>query len=357
MVYYSIDTDVRAKTYAAMMAVAIVIQSWVNEFFDFLRQDFAHVDISAVSAFTIFGALFYVYDRFIWRKTLGPFRLSPVPNFSGMWVGYIIQRKEFSPAGDNVYKEKITQFVAVDLYIKQTFRQISIRLRSIPVHGRARESECTTAGLFIQDFERPKLTYTWSRSDLSGAGTLFKTADDGLPALDGFYESNFPRIGLLKFRYRRSDEKWCCGKVVEIKSREGRPYLGIHVDESFLMSCLDQMSNLLSPETINQYREHQRARDGDGHHLTILDPNEYATCRWAVNSHVNETSLWMRLLGLGRVNAGNGDVFYAVMDCEIANSLRQSAGLGNRDMHVTLGFNNDDLHNVPKGATTLISQA
>jgi len=354
MVHYSIDTNIRAQTYGAIMLTAIAIQSILNSLFSFLQTQVLFVDISSLSAFTIFTAMFVGYDNFCWCWKIGRIRLSTVPDFTGEWLGYIYERKEYA-AHDDVFVERVQELIAVNLYVRQTFRQISVRLRSIPNHSsKSRESECTTAGLFIQDYERPKLTYTWIRSDLAGSGEFLRKSEDTRAILEGHYQSNYPRLGLIKLTRKEDGEIWHCGKLTIIQSPYGRPYLGVHIPEDFVLPCLNEMKKALSENNFEKYRQNQNIRDDGGFHMTVLEPSEYLAHRDKLQDHIDETSVWIRLIGLGEQSRQHEHVYYCVLQCEGAELLRNRAGLGIKDMHVTLGFLSNDLHEVPKGLSTLI---
>lgn len=354
MVYYSIDTNIRSKTYGTIMLIAVALQSLLNQFFSFMQSQWLLLDISSISAFAIFTVIFIAYDNFIWRWKIKKLRFSNVPDFSGEWVGYILERTEFT-AKDGHYIQKLQELIAVNLYVRQTFRQMSVRLHSLPAHGtKARESECTTAGLFIQDFNRPKLTYTWIRSDLSGMGEFLLKHEDGRNILEGHYQSNYPRSGLIRLVRKEEGHSWYCGEVTEITNTLGRSYLGVHIPETFILPCLNAMKTFLSGEDFEAYRHNQNFRDDGGFHMTIIEPREYQNKRASLVDHIDETSVWLRLVGLGRQTRGSNTTFFCVLNCDGAEQLRNKVGLGNRDMHVTLGFRPDDLHDVPKGESTLL---
>jgi hypothetical protein len=142
------------------MFAAVLIQSVLTYLFKFLGSQFFFLDVSSVSAFAIFSISFLIYDRFIWNKRIGWLQFSAVPDFSGEWVGYIDERQEFAQHG-SMFVKKTERLIAVELHVSQTFRKISVNLKSMgsSPQAKSRESECTTAGVFAEDSKRPKLLY------------------------------------------------------------------------------------------------------------------------------------------------------------------------------------------------------
>lgn len=60
-------------------------------------------------------------------------------------------------------------------------------------------------------------------------------------------------------------------------------------------------------------------------------------------------------IGLGKQSNASGDVVYfVVVNWPEAQKFRNSLGLSNADLHITMGFSNEDIHGVPKDKTTLM---
>jgi hypothetical protein len=340
------------------MFAAVLIQSVLTYLFKFLGSQFFFLDVSSVSAFAIFSISFLIYDRFIWNKRIGWLQFSAVPDFSGEWVGYIDERQEFAQHG-SMFVKKTERLIAVELHVSQTFRKISVNLKSMgsSPQAKSRESECTTAGVFAEDSKRPKLLYTWTRSDLSGSGEFVRKIEDGHIILDGHYESNYPRSGYIRVAQKQAGEHWFCGIVTTIRNQDEQPYIGVHIPENLLLSSLQLMRKYVEAPAYDRFRSKQNDRDDGGFHMTIFDPTEYASAKGPdLEYYINHTYLWMRLIGLGRQIDGDEECYFCAIECEGAQKIRHRRGLGNRDMHVTLGFKNVDLHQVPKGTNTVIAK-
>jgi hypothetical protein len=172
--------------------------------------------------------------------------------------------------------------------------------------------------------------------------------------LEGSYGSNFPRQGLIRVVRKEANTGWHCGKVTEIKSQSGEEYLGVYIPEPFVLPCVRAMSNFMNDDSVAVYRRNQNIRDDGSYHMSILDPREYPTHKSKLTAHVEETYVWLRLIGLGRQTSDSDETYYCIVRCEGADILRNKAGLGLKDMHITLGFRKRDLYGVPKGESTLI---
>jgi hypothetical protein len=361
MIYYATDSNTRTTTYSIFMFSAVVVQSFLALIFKFLNsQLFFFLDVSSVSAFTIFAISFIIYDKYIWNRKYKWIYFSTVPDFSGEWVGYIEERQEFTKHG-NTFTKKTEELIAVQLHVNQTFRKISVSLKSMATRHttKSRESECTTAGVSSEDSKRPKLIYTWIRSDLAGSGEFIRRTEGEKFFLDGHYQSNYPRSGSIRLVQRRPSDRWYCGQIRKIESKGQQPYIGIHIPEQALLPALESMKQFLDERAYGQYRQKQNTRDSGGFHMTILDPQEYSSSDQTelaeVEKYLDETFLWMRLVGLGKQSFCDDETYYCVIECEGAQKIRHKCGLGNRDMHATLGFKSTDLHDVPKGTNTVVA--
>jgi hypothetical protein len=337
------------------MVVAVTMQYAIHTHIAKLNNSFG-TTLASPTAFFIFWLLFLAYDNYVWKLRAAGIPFSRIPDFSGHWVGYIERRMEYIPSGDK-YVQKIEELIAVQLYVGQTYRKISLRLRSMSTYHsfKGQESDATSVGIFSQDFDHPKLKYTWTRQELSGEGELLLKHDGARHIMEGNYSSNHPRIGFMRITRWEAKQDWYCGLITTITSASGKKYLGIHVPESNMIPYLRVMRCEMYALDYERYTESQRRRDDGGFHMTIFEPSEYETI--GANSFVDipdKMRLWCQLIGLGRQKRGDDETYYCVVKCEGAEFLRSKFGLGYKDCHITLGFRGTDLHGVPKGADTLV---
>jgi hypothetical protein len=57
---------------------------------------------------------------------------------------------------------------------------------------------------------------------------------------------------------------------------------------------------------------------------------------------------------LGRVEKNGAESFYILISSPFGDYLRSVAGLQKKDFHLTLGFDPEDIHVLPKDASTAV---
>jgi hypothetical protein len=110
--------------------------------------------------------------------------------------------------------------------------------------------------------------------------------------------------------------------------------------------------------------EKKRARDGSHYHITLASRKALVALpeEKTVDSVFEQMSSslvddWMPL-GIGKVqNAEGFHAFFVVLSWPSATQLLSQASLPEQYFHITLGFQQDDVHNVPKDASTLVSES
>eukprot|EP01027_Heterolobosea_sp_BB2_P017756 GEZU01025129.1.p2 GENE.GEZU01025129.1~~GEZU01025129.1.p2 ORF type:complete len:239 (-),score=63.39 GEZU01025129.1:1013-1729(-) len=123
------------------------------------------------------------------------------------------------------------------------------------------------------------------------------------------------------------------------------------------------------------YIQNKDRRDGNGiHHITLMikpemklaaenmrklpDYAEYANKGGDVLLNIIADMIvddWTDL-GLGRVQSGNNEAYFKVIEWPSAAAFRALVGLEPKDFHVTVGFKSADIHGVNKGPSTLVAK-
>lgn len=151
-------------------------------------------------------------------------------------------------------------------------------------------------------------------------------------------------------------------KLAKLKDNQGQVYLGAIVSRAELSLYLTALEQLLGDD-FQKYRALQAARDHQLFHMTLLTPREYQLADKALvekllapdfNSNFSN-QLNVALLGLGKVEQGNKTTFFVVVQSNDAQLIRQRFLLKNKDLHVTLGFNPNDIYDVKKNSSTLVN--
>lgn len=150
-------------------------------------------------------------------------------------------------------------------------------------------------------------------------------------------------------------------KVTTLHDSQGQFYLGAVVSRAELLPYLTQLEQILG-DNFQQYRAMQAARDHQLFHMTLLSPMEYqladkALVEKLLSPGFNKqfpNQLNVNLLGLGKVEREDQTTFFVVAQSSDAQLIRQQFLLKNKDFHVTLGFNPNDIYGVKKDKSTLI---
>ena len=110
----------------------------------------------------------------------------------------------------------------------------------------------------------------------------------------------------------------------------------------------------------SEYIQNQINRDGDHHHITLILKNELGPDQDA-QQIIEDMKILPNYnkficIGLGRVKKGDDEVYYDVVMWPTGNFIRRKLGLKSKDLHITLGFKNKDIHDVPKNLTTILPE-
>lgn len=144
--------------------------------------------------------------------------------------------------------------------------------------------------------------------------------------------------------------------VVELlMTRDDEPYLAIVVQNDVLQCYLQQLREYLGGADYARYTTNQQLRDGGGYHITVVNPAELEELvETGMDILLTNLPMQCRLVGLGRARQEGDTAYFVVCESEELQHFRASLGLGRKDMHVTLGFEAADVHEIAKDATTLI---
>lgn len=168
---YAINPDDRRQIIPIIVVIGTVVTFLIQEglISGYLgeRWWFSGLSILAVSS-----GLLYAYNKWIWALSIGPVRLSRVPDLSGHWTGEVRP----SPDDDN---QKVQ---SVNLTISQTWLNLSITLDTPESR-----SHSTSSFIDSSNEKQPKLIYTYVNIPTGSAaetmhrhpGTTILWFDDG----------------------------------------------------------------------------------------------------------------------------------------------------------------------------------
>lgn len=125
---YSINNDKRVKVITIMILISIIITPGFNYLLDKISNLFSEkgtlkniidiidnfgYNIKQFSVLFVFGIIYFLYDRYLWKIKIYKIGFSSIPNLSGVWKGK--------------YKSSWKETVGdVSLSIKQTWTKIQI---------------------------------------------------------------------------------------------------------------------------------------------------------------------------------------------------------------------------------------
>lgn len=162
------------------------------------------------------------------------------------------------------------------------------------------------------------------------------------------------------------------GPAYPVDTVEVFGYVGIFGPsvEAFVDALTSEVWSQIPADAVEQ----KKRRDGPPHHITIFhkeimdqraaritDPpleSEESVDHFLrelaqeVGQHVDFSDC--SSLGLGKAELNSSTAFFLVLEWPSMQRYLDSVGI-HRDLHITLGFLNSDVHGIPKDATTLLS--
>ena len=147
----------------------------------------------------------------------------------------------------------------------------------------------------------------------------------------------------------------------------GAPGATLHSMRGYLALPLAELPTALAADAATHVPPHARLardrRDGAGcYHVTVATCAEWrALCEahgeGALVAQATAVATdGLRLGGVGSARRGAAQCWFLVAEWAAARAWREAHGLAPRDFHVTLGFEEQDLHGVPKDGTTLLDK-
>ena len=187
MVEYSVDTNPRLKVYFSVAALSVAGAWALSNVPELSAYRFA-----APSAFVIFGAVLWIYDRFLWRLPI--VRLySGIPILAGTWVGTLVRLD----LGAGLVDQR-----SIRCRVTQTWRKIDFIFE-----GQTTISTARVVGLSVENPEHVVVRYMYAVRP-----KLFITNGDYNPAGDGVSELRLEQ---------RDDGRYLTGIYYSEKLRRG----------------------------------------------------------------------------------------------------------------------------------------
>ena len=144
------------------------------------------------------------------------------------------------------------------------------------------------------------------------------------------------------------------GSVERMVTEDDEPYLGVPVTREPIRPYLEALRSYLSDADYRLYTDNQQIRDRGTYHITIINPREYGAIPPPLLEGLVGKAGAVAMLGIGVAERAGDRAFFIVCESPLLQGLRRQVGLDESDLHVTLGFNRSDRHDVRKDLGTLI---
>ncbi len=178
MVNYSVDT-LRRRQLTAIIAILSVALAAI------VRDHLPH-NLDAPSTMAIFGGLYWLFDRYVWRLSFMR-SATGVPNLNGEWRGHLMRKDD----------EGCEQEVAVTLTVTQTWSTADLVLESWGGAELSRRtmSHADVIGMFVQNPNVLMVKWMYHHAQGEGVTQLRLGRAGGADTLTGYYYSTRLRGG------------------------------------------------------------------------------------------------------------------------------------------------------------------
>jgi hypothetical protein len=139
-----------------------------------------------------------------------------------------------------------------------------------------------------------------------------------------------------------------------MRTEDDEAYLGIPVPGDSVRGYLDALHAYLGEADFRLYTHNQQLRDRSTHHITFVNPREHALIPSPRLEGLVGRRGPVEMSGIGVAERGGDRAFFVVCESAFFQGLRRQLGLAHSDLHVTLGFDAADVHEVRKDHGTLI---
>lgn len=135
----------------------------------------------------------------------------------------------------------------------------------------------------------------------------------------------------------------------------GRVYAYCSVDAAAISYELRKLRELTGDDRFRTLTNNRTARDGDAYHLTVVNPLELTPVLQRIALGIDGREFTFELVGLGRCSNSSNETWFVVATSVEAAEFRRECGFLPAEFHVTLGFDPDDVFDMPKGVSSLVS--
>ncbi len=148
-----------------------------------------------------------------------------------------------------------------------------------------------------------------------------------------------------------------CGRVDvdenirRLKSSSGNEYLGVTVCSNLTRAKRRLFRLTVGKSEFKRMVDNKRKRDGHIFHITVVAPKEFSLLGADQFEKIEGRKCVFLLKTLGIAETIENKAYFIIVESKTAAVLRTMVGLPGRDFHITLGFDPDEAHGVPKDDT------
>ncbi len=148
------------------------------------------------------------------------------------------------------------------------------------------------------------------------------------------------------------------GELCIKQSNSGTSYLAICVPKKAVERHLDTLKIYIDNNgKFNALIENKLKRDGDEYHITVLYGQECTSLPPATLNELIGQEMEFQIDGLGKAQAGESEAYFCIVSSTPTSSLIRNLGCTPKDLHITLGFINSDVHGVRKDQSSSIEKS
>lgn len=144
--------------------------------------------------------------------------------------------------------------------------------------------------------------------------------------------------------------------IGHVKPFAGGRYYGTHVNNNSVENSRKFLEQHVGKDKLAIMEENKRQRDrGDVYHMTVITPPELKELK-KNNINVNDfpKNVTINYEGVGRAIDGDNEAYFIVCNSPEIEKWRADNNMPKKDLHITLGFINKDVHTKPKDSSTII---
>lgn len=161
------------------------------------------------------------------------------------------------------------------------------------------------------------------------------------------------------------------------KDVTGQDYIIYNIKKEEIEPFLDKLKNIVGEDRFQELYENKVKRDGENFHITILNSKEYKKLKkYGINpEEINFPDISEpEFKGIGKAEKNDNIAYFVVVNINGINKvleqlnerlkeekrkrgkkIKDESEISKKDLHVTLGFSDKDVHSVDKSINSLIS--